>query len=55
MAVKRIVANVAADQVDAAKAFYGDAERWKDIVAANEAKIPDPDRVAAGTIILIAD
>jgi catechol 2,3-dioxygenase-like lactoylglutathione lyase family enzyme len=25
MAVKRIVANVAADQIDAAKAFYGDA------------------------------
>lgn len=38
-----------------AKAFYGDAERWKDIVAANEAKIPDPDRVAAGTIILIPE
>ena len=25
MAVKRIVANVAADRIDAAKAFYGDA------------------------------
>lgn len=38
-----------------AKAFYGDAGRWKDIVAANQAKIPDPDRVAAGTIILIPE
>ena len=38
-----------------AKAFYGDSGRWKGIVAANEAKIPDPDRVAAGTIILIPE
>jgi hypothetical protein len=31
-----------------AKAFYGDPERWKDIVAANKDKIPDPDMVKAG-------
>ena len=34
---------------------YGDSERWKDIVAANKDKIPDPDMVKAGTIILIPE
>ncbi len=38
-----------------AKAFYGEAERWKDILAANKEKIPDPDMVKAGTIILIPE
>ena len=38
-----------------ANAFYGDSERWKDIVAANKDKIPDPDMVKAGTIILIPE
>ena len=38
-----------------AKAFYGNAERWKDIVAANKDKIPDPDRVEAGTVIQIPE
>ena len=38
-----------------AKAFYGDSERWKDIVAANKDKIPDPDMVKAGTIIVIPE
>jgi rootletin len=38
-----------------AKAFYGEAERWKDIVAANKDKIPDPDRVKAGTVIVIPE
>jgi nucleoid-associated protein YgaU len=38
-----------------ANAFYGDPERWKDIVAANKDKIPDPNIVRAGTIILIPE
>jgi chromosome segregation ATPase len=38
-----------------AKAFYGNAERWKDIVAANKDKIPDPNRVEAGTVIQIPE
>ena len=38
-----------------AKAFYGDSARWKDIVEANKDKIPDPDMVRAGTIILIPE
>jgi chromosome segregation ATPase len=38
-----------------AKAFYGEPDRWKDIVAANKEKIPDPDMVKAGTIILIPE
>jgi nucleoid-associated protein YgaU len=38
-----------------AKAFYGEAARWQDIVEANKEKIPDPDRVKAGTIILIPE
>jgi len=38
-----------------AKAFYGDPERWKDIVAANKDSIPDPDMVKAGTIITIPE
>ena len=38
-----------------ANAFYGDPERWKDIVAANKDKIPDPNVVRAGTIILIPE
>ena len=38
-----------------AKAFYGDAGRWRDIVEANKDKIPDPDRVKAGTLILIPE
>jgi nucleoid-associated protein YgaU len=38
-----------------AKAFYGDPERWKDIVAANKDKIPDPDMVKAGTVIVIPE
>ena len=38
-----------------ANAFYGDSERWKDIVEANKDKIPDPDMVKAGTIILIPE
>lgn len=38
-----------------AKAFYGNSERWRDLVEANKDKIPDPDRVVAGTIILIPE
>lgn len=38
-----------------AKAFYGDPGRWQDIVDANKDKIPDPDSVKAGTIILIPE
>jgi nucleoid-associated protein YgaU len=38
-----------------AKAFYGDSERWKDLVDANKSKIPDPDKVEAGTVILIPE
>ncbi len=38
-----------------AKAFYGDPERWIDLVAANKDKIPDPNMVKAGTIILIPE
>ena len=38
-----------------AKAFYGDPQRWTDLVAANSDKIPDPDRVEAGTVILIPE
>jgi len=38
-----------------AKAFYGDPGRWKNIVEANKDKIPDPDRVKAGTVILIPE
>ena len=38
-----------------AKAFYGDPERWKDIVEANKDRIPDPDMVKAGTIITIPE
>ena len=38
-----------------ADAFYGDSERWKDIVEANKDRIPDPDLVKAGTIILIPE
>ena len=38
-----------------ANAFYGEPDRWKDIVAANKEKIPDPDMVKAGTIILIPE
>lgn len=38
-----------------AKAFYGDPERWIDIVAANKDRIPDPDMVRAGTIITIPE
>jgi len=38
-----------------ANAFYGDPARWQDIVKANQEKIPDPDRVTAGTVILIPE
>lgn len=38
-----------------AKAFYGDAGRWRDLVEANKDKIPDPDMVKPGTIILIPE
>jgi nucleoid-associated protein YgaU len=38
-----------------AKAFYGDAGRWRDLVEANKDKIPDPDMVKAGTIIVIPE
>ena len=38
-----------------AKAFYGDPGRWRDIVEANKDKIPDPDMVKPGTIILIPE
>jgi nucleoid-associated protein YgaU len=38
-----------------AKAFYGDAERWRDLVEANKDKIPNPDMVKAGTIIVIPE
>ncbi len=38
-----------------AKAFYDDPGRWTDIVEANKAQIPDPDRVKAGTLILIPE
>jgi nucleoid-associated protein YgaU len=40
---------------EVAKAFYGDPGRWQDLVAANKEKIPDPDRIEAGTVILIPD
>lgn len=40
---------------EVAKAFYGDSGRWPDIVAANKDKIPDPDRIDAGTVILIPE
>ena len=38
-----------------AKAFYGDSKRWRDLVEANKDKIPDPDMVKAGTVILIPE
>lgn len=38
-----------------AKAFYGDSGRWMDIVEANKDKIPDPDKVKAGTVIVIPE
>jgi nucleoid-associated protein YgaU len=38
-----------------ANAFYGDSDRWKDIVEANKDKIPDPNMVRAGTVILIPE
>jgi nucleoid-associated protein YgaU len=38
-----------------AKAFYGDPGRWRDLVEANKDKIPDPDMVEPGTIILIPE
>jgi nucleoid-associated protein YgaU len=38
-----------------AKAFYGEPGRWTDIVEANKEKIPDPDMVKAGTVILIPE
>lgn len=38
-----------------AKAFYGDAGRWRDLVEANKDNIPDPDMVKAGTIIVIPE
>ncbi|GMQ76572.1 MAG: hypothetical protein BMS9Abin01_1854 [Gammaproteobacteria bacterium] len=38
-----------------AKAFYGDPGRWRDLVEANKEKIPDPDMVEPGTIILIPE
>ncbi len=38
-----------------AKAFYGDTGRWRDLVEANKDKIPDPDMVKPGTIILIPE
>ncbi len=38
-----------------AKAFYGDPDRWRDIVEANKDKIPDPDMVKPGTVILIPE
>jgi len=38
-----------------AKAFYGDAGRWRDLVEANKDKIPDPDMVKPGTIIVIPE
>ncbi len=38
-----------------AKAFYGQTARWKDIVEANKEKIPNPDMVEAGTIIVIPE
>lgn len=40
---------------EVAKAFYGDPGRWQDLVAANKEKIPDPDMIEAGTVILIPD
>jgi nucleoid-associated protein YgaU len=38
-----------------ANAFYGDPNRWQDIVEANKDKIPDPDMVKAGTVIVIPE
>jgi len=38
-----------------AKAFYGDSKRWRDLVEANKDKIPDPNMVKAGTVILIPE
>jgi len=38
-----------------ANAFYGDPNRWHDIVEANKDKIPDPDMVKAGTVIVIPE
>jgi len=38
-----------------AKAFYGDPGRWRDLVEANEDRIPDPDMIEPGTIILIPE
>ncbi len=38
-----------------ANAFYGDPKRWKDLVEANKDKIPDPNMVKAGTVILIPE
>ena len=40
---------------EVAKAFYGNSGRWRDLVEANKEKIPDPDRIEAGTVILIPD
>ncbi len=38
-----------------AKAFYGDPGRWRDLFEANKDKIPDPDMIEPGTIILIPE
>jgi len=40
---------------EVAKAFYGDPGRWRDLVEANKEKIPDPDMIEVGTVILIPD
>jgi nucleoid-associated protein YgaU len=40
---------------EVAKAFYGDPGRWRDLVESNKEKIPDPDMIEAGTVILIPD
>jgi len=40
---------------EVAKAFYGDPGRWRELVEANKEKIPNPDMIEAGTVILIPD
>lgn len=38
-----------------AKKFYGDANRWKDILAANKDTIKDPNAIRAGQELIIPE
>jgi nucleoid-associated protein YgaU len=36
-----------------AQRYYGNGRRWNEILAANKAVIPNPDRLAIGTTLVI--